>query len=1145
MAKRAILRTSAATATSPEEALEAIRYDLNALADQGALLSSTLYLVGMGGSAKARVDAIFSGGTFPLTANRVVITDAAGALTTSNNIAWQPTDSRLLLAGAATSSISITGSGGTPSFASDPGGMIYMGQLGALPTTIDNSALIAKTDGSGSSPFNQAGSIVYRSRVSSTAGRSSHYFYTGSASTLRLTIDETGLSTFTGLVTGQQFAAVRGTITATTNQAPLYGSVTWNNAAITFTAIQLDVTDTLSATASALLSLRVGGVPQFSVRKDGQTTIVSTTDSTSITTGSLITAGGVGIGKKLVVGSDTTIGVDASTSLSLNINGAVGYRTLRFKTASLSRWDVATTSTAESGSNVGSDLGISAYSDAGALIDTPITITRAVTGSITLTRQILSAASVRINPASNTAKFVADASTWGDSKFDSQGVAWASRTLGTGLIFNGAPAERPEISFYRGARSYPEGVLREHTTVDTGMEIWCGNGTVQPTKLLGLSATQEANFSTTDATSTTTGSLITAGGVGIAKAVVIGTRLGVAANALSASATVIIGHTSTGTSGAQIRLYDQDIPATMTSQAFGLEIRPKTVASVFTLVESGGIRVRTIQIGAGSLVTNQQGIFVDTLSGATNNTAYGYGSVIAGAWGIAIGSSVSNYLGTGTTLLGSSTSYNFREAGNTFAPPLQVHGTSNATNSIGVARWTADASGPVSVGAKSRGPLGTQTIVQNSDVLWRLVGDGSDGVEFREFAQIQFAVDSSGTVSTTSCPGVIRFITTPDTSVTPTEAGRFKSGGQFLLGSTGNSAQALVFSTLITPAFQINATSTAGSTAAIGQWVNDAGGPSWIFTKSRGGAVNSHAVVQVNDFLGHIAFNGSDGTQFRAAARISAFCSATPGASDMPGTLVFATTPDGSAGAADRMTVDHNGQVSVLATTDATSATTGSIITAGGVGIAKSLHVGQSQVLGASYTTAGTAVFGATSTVAGDHGILVRNLSAGTTSYTYCLVRNDVPTNISMAAYGSGYTGTIFGIVAANYMAMHAYGASLAGLLVGCHAVDKPIIFGVNAVEVARFTGATLSTQSLAVKYTTDATSTTTGSITTLGGISAAKYITVDGASGATLRYTSGTANAAVATTLGSVGPTGSTAGNPQGWLRVSINGTDRFIPYW
>jgi hypothetical protein len=136
----------------------------------------------------------------------------------------------------------------------------------------------------------------------------------------------------------------------------------------------------------------------------------------------------------------------------------------------------------------------------------------------------------------------------------------------------------------------------------------------------------------------------------------------------------------------------------------------------------------------------------------------------------------------------------------------------------------------------------------------------------------------------------------------------YLGSGRAQLGSA-TSAQALVFTTLITPTLQINAASTAGSTAAIGQWVADTGGPSWIFTKSRGGSVNTHTIVSPGDILGNLAWNGSDGSQFRTAARIYAYSSATPGASDMPGTIVLATTADGAASATDRMAINHNGTV--------------------------------------------------------------------------------------------------------------------------------------------------------------------------------------------------------------------------------------------
>lgn len=58
--------------------------------------------------------------------------------------------------------------------------------------TYDAYGLILRTNGSGSAPFDQAGSLIYRTRLSATTGRSSHLFYTGSGPSLRLTIDELG-----------------------------------------------------------------------------------------------------------------------------------------------------------------------------------------------------------------------------------------------------------------------------------------------------------------------------------------------------------------------------------------------------------------------------------------------------------------------------------------------------------------------------------------------------------------------------------------------------------------------------------------------------------------------------------------------------------------------------------------------------------------------------------------------------------------------------------------------------------------------------------------------------------------------------------------------------------------------------------------
>lgn len=70
-----------------------------------------------------------------------------------------------------------------------------------------------------------------------------------------------------GIGAGGAFNNAQGTITAA---APTINStVTWNAGAVTFAGWKLNVTNTASAAASLLMDLQLGGVSQFSVRKDG------------------------------------------------------------------------------------------------------------------------------------------------------------------------------------------------------------------------------------------------------------------------------------------------------------------------------------------------------------------------------------------------------------------------------------------------------------------------------------------------------------------------------------------------------------------------------------------------------------------------------------------------------------------------------------------------------------------------------------------------------------------------------------------------------------------------------------------------------------------------------------------------------------
>jgi hypothetical protein len=105
----------------------------------------------------------------------------------------------------------------------------------------------------------------------------------------------------------------------------------------------------------------------------------------------------------------------------------------------------------------------------------------------------------------------------------------------------------------------------------------------------------------------------------------------------------------------------------------------------------------------------------------------------------------------------------------------------------------------------------------------------------------------------------------------------------------------------------------ADSTAflGIGRWTNDSAGGGMAFQKSRGTTLDSYTSVLNGDALGSIFFGGTDGTNNVFGARISAFVDGIPGTNDMPGRLVFATTPSGSNNPVERMRINNAGNVGI------------------------------------------------------------------------------------------------------------------------------------------------------------------------------------------------------------------------------------------
>mgnify|MGYP003113275054 FL=1 len=138
------------------------------------------------------------------------------------------------------------------------------------------------------------------------------------------------------------------------------------------------------------------------------------------------------------------------------------------------------------------------------------------------------------------------------------------------------------------------------------------------------------------------------------------------------------------------------------------------------------------------------------------------------------------------------------------------------------------------------------------------------------------------------------------------------TSGRLLLGTTsaranfndgGDSAHILLEGT----------TQDTSTLSAVRNSNND--GPAHlVLGKSRGGSANSTTVVQDGDTIGHINYEGADGSHLIRAGQISCVVDGTPGANDMPGSLRFSTCPNGSNSLIRRMQISNQGRVDIFAT---------------------------------------------------------------------------------------------------------------------------------------------------------------------------------------------------------------------------------------
>ena len=89
-------------------------------------------------------------------------------------------------------------------------------------------------------------------------------------------------------------------------------------------------------------------------------------------------------------------------------------------------------------------------------------------------------------------------------------------------------------------------------------------------------------------------------------------------------------------------------------------------------------------------------------------------------------------------------------------------------------------------------------------------------------------------------------------------------------------------------------------------------GPSFVFLRSGNNSIGTNTLVTDGESLGGIVWAAADGGDFLSrSAQITVQIDGTSAANDVPGRILFATTPDGSNTPVERMRLDNAGFLSL------------------------------------------------------------------------------------------------------------------------------------------------------------------------------------------------------------------------------------------
>ena len=203
------------------------------------------------------------------------------------------------------------------------------------------------------------------------------------------------------------------------------------------------------------------------------------------------------------------------------------------------------------------------------------------------------------------------------------------------------------------------------------------------------------------------------------------------------------------------------------------------------------------------------------------------------------------------------------------------------------------AGGNVGIGTTS--PVSPLTVNQSNSSIGGGLTINSDTAGYPPSLRFRDNVPDTSNLGTLAADRGFKFILGGST-----EAARIDSSGRLLVGTS--TARAL--GTTYTPNFQVEGTTNSSASTSLILNSNNPAGPNIFLGKSRGAAIGSSTLVQNDDGLGGIVFNGADGTDIQSiGAVIAAYVDGTPGANDMPGRLVFSTTADGASSPTEQLRI--------------------------------------------------------------------------------------------------------------------------------------------------------------------------------------------------------------------------------------------------